>query len=165
MTVFLPASKDQAATSLPPRPEVMATGSETVLVAEDDDTVLRLVCYGLAAAGFKVLQASDGEAAIDLLHAQGPAGVDLLITDVVMPGISGPALAERATELLPRLKVLFMSGYTEDVIRNYGIARGKVAFLQKPFAPSELVRKVRQLLDPDVETANAGVRHSSHGEL
>jgi DNA-binding response OmpR family regulator len=103
----------------------------------------------LKARGFNVLPAPNGETALELLHAQGPAGVDLLITDVVMPEIAGPVLAARATELIPRLKVLFMSGYTEEVIRHHGISRRNATFLQKPFAPSELIRKVRQLLDAE----------------
>ena len=125
----------------------VGTGQETVLVAEDEPNVLDLVSKCLTARGFTVLTASSAEAALEMLHARGPAGVDLLITDVVMPHIAGPVLASRASELLPNLRVLFMSGYTEDVIRHYGISRRNAAFLQKPFAPSELVRKVRQLLD------------------
>jgi signal transduction histidine kinase len=156
MTVYLPATGGKAEPLMPPTVLSMASGSETVLVAEDDATVLQLVSYSLSASGFKVLQATNGEDAIDLLHAQGPAGVEVLITDVVMPGISGPILAARASELLPHLKVMFMSGYTEEVIRNYGIARENVAFLQKPFAPSELVRKLRQLIGPEKLPALAG---------
>jgi DNA-binding response OmpR family regulator len=93
------------------------------------------------------MSAPSGEAALEMLHALGPAGVDLLITDVVMPEIAGPVLAARAAELIPRMKVLFMSGYTEEVIRHHGISRRNASFLQKPFAPSELIQKVRQLLD------------------
>ena len=131
----------------------MGGGTETVLVAEDDETVLYLVAHSLTAAGFRVLQACNGEDALEILHAQGPAGVDVLISDVVMPGISGPILAARSAELLPRLRVLFMSGYTEEVIQHHGVSRANVAFLQKPFAPSELVRKVRSLLDHDKKTS------------
>jgi signal transduction histidine kinase len=148
MTVFLPSAGGVPECPTIPVAIPASSRAETVLVAEDEDIVLQLVCYSLSAHGFKVLQAPNGESAIDLLHAQGPAGVDLLISDVVMPGISGPVLAARAAELLPGLKVLFMSGYTEEVIRDYGVSRANMAFIQKPFAPSELVRKVRQLLQP-----------------
>jgi two-component system, cell cycle sensor histidine kinase and response regulator CckA len=156
MTVLLPSSAVHAAALVSPAVETPDSGTETILIAEDDDTVLRLVSRSLSASGFQVIEADSGEAALERLHAQGPAGVDALITDVVMPGISGTVLAARATELLPQLKVLFMSGYTEDVIRHHGVLRENVAYLQKPFAPSELVRKIRQLLDPEKKTAMIG---------
>ena len=157
MTVLLPAAGSEAEIVDPPLPGRAALGgTETVLVAEDDASVLYLVAESLTASGFRVLQAANGEDALELLHAQGPAGVDALITDVVMPGISGPILAARASELLPRLRILFMSGYTEEVIQHHGISRANVAFLQKPFAPSELVRKVRGLLDHAEKGALSG---------
>jgi signal transduction histidine kinase len=149
MTVLLPLSALAADAALAARPEALAVSTETVLVAEDDASVRKLVAESLAASGFRVLQAANGEEALEILHALGPAGVELLVTDVVMPGISGPILAARAAELLPRLRVLFMSGYTEDVIRHHGLSQGHAAFLQKPFAPGELVRRARELLDAD----------------
>jgi two-component system cell cycle sensor histidine kinase/response regulator CckA len=149
MTVFLPASAVASEARVAPSAEPLVTGTETILIAEDDPSVLLLVSESLAAHGFLVLKAENGEAALAILHKRGPAGVDLLITDVVMPGISGPVLAARASELLPDLRILFMSGYTEDVIQHHGLSRGTAAFIQKPFAPGDLVRKVRQLLDVD----------------
>jgi two-component system cell cycle sensor histidine kinase/response regulator CckA len=156
MTMLLPASTSQSESLLSPAVQVPGSGTEKLLIAEDDNTVLRLVSRSLAASGFQVIEAHSGEDALERLHAQGPAGVDALITDVVMPGMSGPVLATRAAELLPRLKVLFMSGYTEDVIRHHGVSRENVAYLQKPFAPSELVRKVRQLLEPEKKGTMTG---------
>jgi len=147
MTVFLPAAASNSQETTIQQAAAVGTGNETILVAEDDPTVLNLVCHSLKARGFNVLSSPNGERALELLHAQGPAGVDLLITDVVMPGISGPVLAARAAELVPRVRILFMSGYTEEVIRHHGISRKNSTFLQKPFAPSELIRKVRKLLD------------------
>jgi signal transduction histidine kinase len=147
MTVFIPASTETQDTAVKPLAEAQQRGHETILIAEDDEGVLDLVAESMLAHGFSVLRAANGEEALDILHARGPVGVDLLITDVVMPGISGPILATRAGELLPHMKILFMSGYTEDVIRHHGISRGNAAFLQKPFAPNELVRRVRRLLD------------------
>jgi CheY-like chemotaxis protein len=147
MTVFIPASSEPQVVAVKPSAEPFVKGHETILVAEDDENVLDLVAESMSAHGFRVFRAENGEQALEILHARGPAGVDLLITDVVMPGMSGPLLATRAAELLPHMKILFMSGYTEDVIRHHGISRGNAAFLQKPFAPNELVRKVRRLLD------------------
>jgi len=158
MTVFLPASHGAVEELTPYESAPAGSGQETILVAEDESKVLDLVCKCLVGRGFAVLAASSAEAALEILHARGPAGIDLLITDVVMPHIAGPVLASRACELLPNLRVLFMSGYTEDVIRHYGIARRNATFLQKPFAPSELVRKVGQLLDrPPAPEATAGM--------
>jgi two-component system cell cycle sensor histidine kinase/response regulator CckA len=108
--------------------------------------VLNLISESLAAHGFNVMRAESGELALENIH-QGDHAIHILITDVVMPGISGRALALRAAESIPDLKVLFMSGYTEEVIQHHGISSSNVAFLQKPFAPGDLVRKVRHLLD------------------
>ncbi|HVW83858.1 MAG TPA: ATP-binding protein, partial [Bryobacteraceae bacterium] len=153
MTVFLPAANAASESVIASQDIALGTGTETILVAEDDPDVRHLVLESLAARGFFVMEASGGEEALEILHAQGPDGVDLLITDVVMPGLPGPVLAARAAELFPRLKILFMSGYTEDVIQHHGISQGSAAFLQKPFAPSDLVRKVRFLLDTDQQEA------------
>jgi signal transduction histidine kinase/ActR/RegA family two-component response regulator len=165
MTVFLPAATEAAEDTPFCEGASVGSGQETILVAEDEANVLDLVCKCLAARGFAVLAASSAEAALEALHARGPLGVDLLITDVVMPHIAGPVLASRASELLPNLRVLFMSGYTEDVISHYGISRRNAAFLQKPFAPTELVRKVRQLLDrklaPKTVSASSNVGQAS----
>lgn len=149
MTVFIPSCTGAAGAPHLAPGTPLATGTETVLIAEDDARVLQLVSQCLAAQGFHVLEAANGQAALRILDARKPDGVDLLITDVVMPVMTGSVLAERASELVPHLKILFMSGYTEEVIQHHGISNGNAAFLQKPFAPRDLVRKVRQLLDID----------------
>lgn len=146
MTVFIPAVEGQGSIAAIEAEQAIGTGHERVLVAEDDVNVRRLVCESLAARGFQVLQAANGEEAIRILRGRTEP-VDLLITDVVMPGTSGPDLAAKATAVMPNLRILFMSGYTEEVVQHHGISRGSVAFLQKPFAPRDLVRKARQLLD------------------
>ncbi len=148
MTVFLPAAgvteEDAPASGELGR----MTGSETVLIAEDDPNVLNLISESLMAHGFEVMRAENGEIAVEKIKRRDRR-IDILVTDVVMPGISGRSLALRAAESIPDLKVLFMSGYTEEVIQHHGISSANVAFLQKPFAPGDLVRKVRQLLDGD----------------
>jgi two-component system cell cycle sensor histidine kinase/response regulator CckA len=138
----------------------LASGTETVLVAEDDATVLRIVADSLEARGFKVLMATSAEEALQILRQrhssnQGTGGVDLMISDVVMPGMAGPVLADKAAEFMPNLRVLFMSGYTEDAVRHDGLVPGERAFIQKPFAPGDLVRKVRTLLDAGKTPAQA----------
>ena len=96
--------------------------------------------------GYQVLAAADGEEALAICAAD-PRPVDLLVTDVVMPGISGSVLADRITALHPQTRVLFMSGYTNDATMHHGVQQGTKVFLQKPFALSVLANKVREILD------------------
>jgi two-component system cell cycle sensor histidine kinase/response regulator CckA len=121
-------------------------GSETILVAEDAQGVRAVVQNVLKRHGYTVLQASDGRAALDLV-ASHPEPIDLLITDVIMPGMSGRQLADRLRELRAGMKVLFVSGYTDDAIIRHGMLEPGIAFLQKPFTPESLAAKVRQVLD------------------
>ncbi len=121
-------------------------GSETVLLAEDEDGVRTFVVQALGALGYTVLEARDGSEALD--HCATHAGpVHLLVTDVVMPRMSGRELADRAAALRPQVKVLYLSGYTDDAVVRHGLLSEGVAFLQKPFTTAVLARKVRQVLD------------------
>jgi PAS domain S-box-containing protein len=122
------------------------SGRETILLVEDEDAVRRLVAEILQEAGYTVLQARDGEKALELAGRQaGP--IHLLLTDVVMPRMGGRALAGAVSGLMPDTLILYMSGYTtETAIRDGAVERG-IAFLQKPFTPDGLVRKVREVLD------------------
>jgi two-component system cell cycle sensor histidine kinase/response regulator CckA len=147
MTVLIPSATGPSEVAKARESEPMGIGDETVLIAEDDVRVLKLVSQCLSARGFKVLEAANGEDAWEILRARGVGGVDLLVTDVVMPVLTGPVLGARAIAVFPQLKILFMSGYTEEVIQQHGVTDGNSAFLQKPFAPRDLVRTVRQLLD------------------
>lgn len=155
MTAFLPSAAEAGAVfGKPIKDEPLPNGSEVVLVAEDDKDVLNMVSEALSVRGFSVLRASRGQAALDILNSPQGERVELLITDIVMPGMPGPQLANAASIMNPNLKILFMSGYTEEVIQHHGIRSGGIGFIQKPFAPSSLVRKVRQLLDfPGTKTA------------
>jgi two-component system cell cycle sensor histidine kinase/response regulator CckA len=121
-------------------------GAETVLVAEDAAAVRAVVRQVLKRHGYVVLTAADGQSALELaLEQEGP--IHLLVTDVIMPEMSGPQLADRLRERRPELKVLFVSGYTDDAIVRHGILEPGIAFLQKPFTPEALARKVREVLD------------------
>jgi two-component system cell cycle sensor histidine kinase/response regulator CckA len=121
-------------------------GTETILLADDDPGVRGLARMALEGCGYKVLEAGDGEAAYKA-GAGYPGPVDLLVTDVVMPRLSGREVADRLVELRPGLKVLYVSGYTDDAVVRTGVYQAKVAFLQKPFTPTTLGRKVREVLD------------------
>jgi PAS domain S-box-containing protein len=122
-------------------------GREIVLLVEDADVVRDLARLVLLQRGYTVLEARDGEEAIQICEQhEGP--VHLIVTDVVMPGgMSGRQLAERLATLRPEMKVLYMSGYTDNAIVHHGVLEPGMAFLQKPFAPEALARKVRETLD------------------
>jgi CheY-like chemotaxis protein len=122
-----------------------AGGSETVLLVEDEASVRQLVRETLEAGGYKLLEAEDGEVALRVASKHdGP--IDILITDVVMPGMSGQELSRRLCVADPALKVLYLSGYTEDSIIHEGALEAGTAFLQKPFTLQNLSRKVREVL-------------------
>jgi len=120
-------------------------GSETILLVEDEESVRQLVRETLEAKGYRVLEAENGEAALHLTTHSSDV-IDMLITDVVMPGISGRELAARLAASHPHTKVLYLSGYTEDAIVHEGVLEPGTAFLQKPFTLQTLARKVREAL-------------------
>jgi DNA-binding NtrC family response regulator len=122
-----------------------ARGRETILLVEDDEMLRRVGLRLLLSRGYRVLTACDGEAALALLRDDGK-DVDLLLTDVVMPGLSGEELAREALKLKPGLKVIFISGYPEHGAPGTPRAE-KYEFLQKPVSLDELARKVREVLD------------------
>ena len=126
-------------------------GSEVVLLVEDEDAVRLLARRILEASGYVVLEARNGREGLALCEAhEGP--IDLLVTDVVMPELGGRELAEGALKLRPGMKVMFMSGHTQDVVLKEGVQKG-AAFLQKPFTPVGLAQKVRETLDSDARSA------------
>jgi two-component system, cell cycle sensor histidine kinase and response regulator CckA len=121
-------------------------GTETVLVAEDEDGVRELLRKVLQEFGYTVLTARHGRDAL-LLAGERGEDIDLLITDVVMPEMSGRELAETLQDRRPDLKILFMSGYTDDEVLRRGVGGQDAPFVRKPFTPEDLVRRVRSLLD------------------
>jgi CheY-like chemotaxis protein len=123
-----------------------AGGSETVLLVEDEGPVRVVAHEILRRHGYTVLEARDAIAAL-AFGDKHPGTIDLLLTDVVMPQLSGPELVKRLLVMRPGLRVLFMSGYTDDGVVRHGILDSEVAFVQKPFTPESLARKVRETLD------------------
>jgi two-component system cell cycle sensor histidine kinase/response regulator CckA len=118
---------------------------ETILVVEDAESIRKMVCAMLAQAGYRCLEAGDGEEAFHLVQG-APGAVDLVLTDVMMPKMGGPELARRVSQIRPDLRVLFMSGYSDDpVVRS--IERSASLFLAKPFTATALLDKVRGILD------------------
>jgi two-component system cell cycle sensor histidine kinase/response regulator CckA len=144
--IYLPRVSEERPMAEGPRESAFRPGSETVLLVEDEAPVRRLAHRILEQGGYNVLQAGCAEEALRVFADYG-APIDLLVTDVVMPGVSGPELALRLVDSLPNLKVLFISGYTDHAaVRSGRLAPGQ-AFLQKPFDPELLSRKVRDMLD------------------
>ena len=132
-------------TDRPPVPDPFP-GTETVLLAEDEEVVRHLAREILSVNGYKVLEAGNGREA--LLVSEAHSGeIHLLLTDVVMPKMSGRELTDRIRPLRPGLRILYMSGYTDDAILRHGVLEDGIPFLQKPFTSDELARKVREVLD------------------
>ncbi len=147
-TIYLPQAAEREITARPQKARVATPhGTETVLLVEDDAGVRALVGTILRKYGYTVLEATNGMAAQELVQRySGP--LDLLITDVIMPGgLSGVRLAEYVVEQRPQVNILYMSGYTDDAITQYGVLASGRAFLQKPFTPETLAHKVREVLD------------------
>jgi PAS domain S-box-containing protein len=146
--VYLPRATEAAAAPLAPSPAppVSVRGSETILVVEDDEMIRNLVQKVLKANGYTVLVAGNGSDAERVAGAHAGA-IHLLMTDVVLPGPNGREVARRLVAQRAGIRVLFLSGYTDDAIVHHGVLEPGVAFLQKPFAPAVLGRKVREVLD------------------
>jgi two-component system cell cycle sensor histidine kinase/response regulator CckA len=150
-TILIPASEGRVENASGAKlPSAMSgeRGSETILLVEDEDSLRRMATRVLSKQGYTVLQAASGPEALRLLD-EHKNRIDLLVTDVVMPTMDGRELAERVRKLVPSIGVLFTSGYTEDAVVDRGVEAQLVAFLQKPYVPLALARKVREVLQRD----------------
>jgi two-component system cell cycle sensor histidine kinase/response regulator CckA len=146
--IYLPRVDDAVQASAPIAATKSARGgTETVLLVEDEESVRELVKETLESKGYKVLQAEQGDAALNIA-ASHSGRIDILISDVVMPGISGRELAKKLAETHPDIKILYVSGYTEEAIIHQGVLEPGTAFLQKPFTLQALSRKVQDVLHP-----------------
>jgi CheY-like chemotaxis protein len=153
--IYLPALQDeQEPDENEGLPEQLAQGSETVLVVEDESAVRSFTSMVLKRSGYQVIEASDGEEALSLSRGHG-GEIQLLVTDMVMPGMGGRQVAEALEPLRPAMRVLYVSGYTEHAIAKRGSLGSDLPFLQKPFTMEALLRKVRQVLDAPAESKPA----------
>ncbi len=121
-------------------------GAETILIVDDDPSVLQVASKVLRRGGYEVVEAGSGEAALRAAE-QAEGRIDLLLTDVVMPGMGGRELAERLSERFPAIRLLFMSAYTEDEVILQGVRVAGMSFIAKPFTVNGLRAKVREVLD------------------
>jgi CheY-like chemotaxis protein len=146
-TIYLPLTSEQASTPLVAASGTTAPrGTETILLVDDASEIRSIARIALERAGYVVIEASGGEEALTAALAP-KIKVELLIVDVVMPGMSARELARRLQEISPKVRVLYISGYTANVISHHGILDAGVDFLQKPFSSFELLSKVREILD------------------
>lgn len=143
--IYLPQVQGAVEPHPVPAPDAALGGSETVLLVEDEESVRQLVRDTLEAKGYKVLEADSGEAGIETA-SRHEGRIDLVITDIVMPGMSGREMVKRLAQTRPATRVLYLSGYSEDAVVNEGSVESGTAFLQKPFSLQSLARKVRELL-------------------
>ncbi|MCF8094846.1 MAG: PAS domain S-box protein, partial [Desulfobacteraceae bacterium] len=145
--IYLPVGGELGIEEEPEKnPPTGIKGTETILLVEDDEQVRNLACSFLQQQGYTVLSAKDGEEALTELESQDKT-VDLLLTDVIMPGINGKELYEKAAQKHPDLKVLYMSGYTEDIIGRHGVEKDGMRLVRKPFSVRTLAAEVRKILD------------------
>lgn len=153
--IYLPAVSAELPEQRGTVPKGELSGTETILLVEDEEAVRGLILSSLQRHGYHVLAAQDGPEALRIATAHQGA-LDLILTDVVMPDLSGPELAKQVHAAYPQAKLLFMSGYTDDAVVRHGLNEAEMAFIQKPFSPENLVQKVRQVLDERVPAAPLG---------
>ena len=147
--ILLPQSNNTSPEPVTLTPEAVALpkGTETVLLAEDEPGVLEVASKLLSEQGYRVLRASNGVEALGVAWIHAPEKIDLLLTDVVMPQMNGKDLADQLEAIHPGTRVLYTSGYTDEVIGHHGVLEEGTRFLQKPFSQPTLARKVREVLD------------------
>jgi two-component system cell cycle sensor histidine kinase/response regulator CckA len=145
--IYIPRYKGarDVSASLPQRPSVL-NGAETLLVVEDEELVRQLAVAALKEHGYNVIEAPSAEAALEYIE-RDPRQIHLVVTDVIMPGMSGKQIAAAVTKVRPQTRVLYTSGYTDNVVVHHGILDDGIHFLQKPYTPVILAAKVREVLD------------------
>ena len=148
--IYLPRVDEAAAAPTPTATPTASRGWETILLAEDEDSLRSLAREILEDQGYRVIEAASGKEAIEIAHGH-PGPIHLLLTDVVMPGMNGRVLAEALMAVRPELRVLYMSGYTDDVIAHRGVLEPGTLLLEKPFGARGLLARVREALGRGAE--------------
>jgi signal transduction histidine kinase/CheY-like chemotaxis protein len=148
--IYLPRTAEAEIVAAPAAPAAAGVGSETILLVEDERQVSELVARALRKSGYTVLAASCGADALEILETS-PTRIDLLLTDIVMPGINGRELADRVKLIQPDIDVLYMSGYSDDAVLRHGVEAATMQFIGKPFSIKALTAKVRETLTPPAQ--------------
>jgi two-component system, cell cycle sensor histidine kinase and response regulator CckA len=144
--IYFPRSEKHREREVPIVPEDTAHGTETILVVEDQEQVRNMACQMLRRYGYRVFEAAEGKTALEIA-ASLEKPIDLLVTDVVMAGMNGQELYQRLSAVQKQVRVLYMSGYTTNVISHHGVLDSSIHFIQKPFSVKDFIGKVRQVLD------------------
>jgi CheY-like chemotaxis protein len=145
--IYFPSTRERPIRPLtPPTAPVASTGAETILLVEDEPAVRTFLARALRQMGYQVLDASNGGEAL-LIAEQHSGTIHLLLTDVIMPRVSGKQLAERLRRMRTDIRILYMSGYAEDIIAPHGVLEDGVAFIEKPLTAEALGRKIREVLE------------------
>lgn len=151
--IYFPAIEEEAVMhKAVDEPAVAFGGAETLLLVEDDDQVREMTAIFLREYGYEVLVAATGNQALEICEQEG-RGIELVITDVVMPQMNGRELITHLRQLLPEVKVLYMSGYADDAILRRGLLNEKFAFIQKPFTADALAQKIREVMNAPAQTS------------
>ena len=160
--IYLPALADATTDVEKPAAVAAPRGRETILIVEDQEDVRGLAVAALKTYGYRVLEAPDAQAAL-MICEQGSARIHLVLTDVVMPHMNGRELVGRLAKVRPEIKAIFMSGYTDNAILQHEVLDGASDFIEKPFTPEELARKVRAVLGPPAPVARILVADDEAG--
>lgn len=144
--IYLPMAEDEPLKSKEETSQVKPKGTETLLVVEDDRSILKMISKILIPLGYTFLEAANGQEALDISFAY-EGDIDLLLTDIIMPGMNGLALAKKLQVVRPAMKVAFMPGYTHDVIDQYDVPESGITLIQKPLDPLKLANKLREILN------------------
>jgi two-component system, cell cycle sensor histidine kinase and response regulator CckA len=150
--VYLPLCSEEISAEMIPAAAESAHGAETILLIEDDVTVRSAVSMMLTTRGYEIMEAADGDEAIALSHTSEHA-IHLVLSDLMMPGLSGQQSVDRIRESRPGIMALYMSGYTDDAMIQAGLLGRKTSFIQKPFSGEEIAARVRGLLDGEIHPA------------
>ena len=144
--VYFPATERSATKTKVLTPSSPPEGNETLLIVDDDKSILNLIMDTLQPLGYNLIDATCAEEVLEFIE-RSDSKFDLLLTDMVMPGMNGRDLAKSVKEKYPETKVIFMSGYTSDMVANQGVLQAGEIFIQKPLSPMSLAGKIRQVLD------------------
>jgi two-component system, cell cycle sensor histidine kinase and response regulator CckA len=162
--VYLPLTEEPASKpEMAPFEGIVPNGTETILIVEDEDSLREVTCAYLKNKGYSVFVAAEAESATSIA-ASSDHRIDLLLTDVILPGSSGVQLAQRLLRDNPQMRVLYVSGYTADAIVHHGGHDSSFAFLSKPFSLPTLARKIRAILDAAQAPPNESARLSKSAQ-